>query len=149
MAIAKPITVKFKALRPDVCVPAKATDDAACYDLVLPEDIVLPPQQVTKVGLGFAMELPKGYHAKLFLRSSTGKNTRLRLGNGTGIIDADYRGEVCALIDNISGFFARAFKGDRLVQMMIDKNIAVSFVPSTEELEETKRGAGGFGSTGK
>lgn len=148
MAIAKPITVKFKALRPDVCVPAKATDDAACYDLVLPDDIVLPPQQVTKVGLGFAMELPKGYHAKLFLRSSTGKNTRLRLGNGTGIIDADYRGEVCALIDNISGLFARAFKGDRLVQMMIDKNVAVSFVP-TEELEETKRGAGGFGSTGK
>ena len=148
MVIAKPITVKFKALRPDVCVPTKATDDAACYDLVLPDDIVLPPQQVTKVGLGFAMELPKGYHAKLFLRSSTGKNTRLRLGNGTGIIDADYRGEVCALIDNISGFFARAFKGDRLVQMMIDKNIAVSFVP-TEELEETKRGAGGFGSTGK
>lgn len=148
MAIAKPITVKFKALRPDVCVPTKATDDAACYDLVLPDDIVLPPQQVTKVGLGFAMELPKGYHAKLFLRSSTGKNTRLRLGNGTGIIDADYRGEVCALIDNISGLFARAFKGDRLVQMMIDKNIAVSFVP-TEELEETKRGAGGFGSTGK
>lgn len=148
MAIAKPITVKFKALRPDVCVPAKATDDAACYDLVLPDDIILPPQQVTKVGLGFAMELPKGYHAKLFLRSSTGKNTRLRLGNGTGIIDADYRGEVCALIDNISGLFARAFKGDRLVQMMIDKNITVSFVP-TEELEETKRGAGGFGSTGK
>ena len=148
MAIAKPITVKFKALRPDVCVPTKATDDAACYDLVLPDDIVLPPQQVTKVGLGFAMELPKGYHAKLFLRSSTGKNTRLRLGNGTGIIDADYRGEVCALIDNISGLFARAFKGDRLVQMTIDKNIAVSFVP-TKELEETKRGAGGFGSTGK
>lgn len=148
MAIAKPITVKFKALRPDVCVPAKATDDAACYDLVLPDDIILPPQQVTKVGLGFAMELPKGYHAKLFLRSSTGKNTRLRLGNGTGIIDADYRGEVCALIDNISGLFARAFKGDRLVQMMIDKNITVSFVP-TEELEETERGAGGFGSTGK
>lgn len=148
MVIAKPITVKFKALRSDVCVPEKATDDAACYDLVLPEDIVLPPQQVTKVGLGFAMELPKGYHAKLFLRSSTGKNTRLRLGNGTGIIDADYRGEVCALIDNTSGLFARAFKGDRLVQMMIDKNIAVSFVP-TEDLEETKRGAGGFGSTGK
>lgn len=148
MAIAKPITVKFKALRPDVCVPTKATDDAACYDLVLPDDIVLPPQQVTKVGLGFAMELPKGYHAKLFLRSSTGKNTRLRLGNGTGIIDADYRGEVCALIDNTSGLFARAFKGDRLVQMMIDKNIAVSFCV-TEELEETKRGAGGFGSTGK
>lgn len=148
MATVKPV-IKFKPLRPDVCVPAKATDDAACYDLVLPDDIVLPPQQVTKVGLGFAMELPKGYHAKLFLRSSTGKNTRLRLGNGTGIIDADYRGEVCALIDNISGFFARAFKGDRLVQMMIDKNIAVSFVPTTEELEETKRGAGGFGSTGK
>ena len=148
MATVKPITVKFKALRPDVCVPAKATDDAACYDLVLPEDIVLPPQQVTKVGLGFAMELPKGYHAKLFLRSSTGKNTRLRLGNGTGIIDADYRGEVCALIDNISGLFARAFKGERLVQMMIDKNIAVSFVPQ-EKLEESKRGAGGFGSTGK
>ena len=148
MATVKPITVKFKPLRPDVCVPEKATDDAACYDLVLPDDIVLPPQQVTKVGLGFAMELPKGYHAKLFLRSSTGKNTRLRLGNGTGIIDADYRGEVCALIDNISGLFARAFKGDRLVQMMIDKNIAVSFC-ATEELEETKRGAGGFGSTGK
>lgn len=147
MATVKP-AIKFKPLRPDVCVPTKATDDAACYDLVLPEDIVLPPQQVTKVGLGFAMELPKGYHAKLFLRSSTGKNTRLRLGNGTGIIDADYRGEVCALIDNISGLFARAFKGDRLVQMLIDKNIAVSFVP-TEELEETKRGAGGFGSTGK
>lgn len=148
MATVKPITVKFKPLRPDVCVPEKATVDAACYDLVLPDDIVLPPQQVTKVGLGFAMELPKGYHAKLFLRSRIGKNTRLRLGNGTGIIDADYRGEVCALIDNISGFFARAFKGDRLVQMMIDKNVAVSFVP-TEELEETKRGAGGFGSTGK
>lgn len=147
MATVKPV-IKFKALRSDVCVPTKATVDAACYDLVLPDDIVLPPQQVTKVGLGFAMELPKGYHAKLFLRSSIGKNTRLRLGNGTGIIDADYRGEVCALIDNISGLFARAFKGDRLVQMMIDKNIAVSFVP-TEELEETKRGAGGFGSTGK
>lgn len=148
MTTVKPIIVKFKPLRPDVCVPEKATEGAACYDIVLPDDIVLPPQQVTKVGLGFAMELPKGYHAKLFLRSSTGKNTRLRLGNGTGIIDADYRGEVCALIDNTSGLFARAFKGDRLVQMMIDKNIAVNFV-STEELEETKRGAGGFGSTGK
>lgn len=147
MATVKPI-IKFKALRPDVCVPAKATDDAACYDLVLPDDILVPPQQVLKVGLGFALELPKGYHAKLFLRSSTGKNTRLRLANGTGIIDADYRGEVCALIDNISGVFARAFKGERLVQMLIEKNITVSFTP-VEELEETKRGAGGFGSTGK
>lgn len=147
MATAKPI-VKFKALRPDVAVPIKATDGAACYDLVLPDDILVPPHDCLQVGLGFALELPKGYHVEIYLRSSTGKNTRLRLANGTGIVDSDFRGEVSLLVDNISGVFARAFKGQRIAQMMLVKNIEANIV-AAEELSETERGEGGFGSTGK
>lgn len=147
MATIKP-TIKFKALNPDVSLPTKATQGSACYDLVLPSDILVPPHDCLKVGLGFALEIPKGYHIEIYLRSSTGKNTRLRLANGTGIVDSDFRGEVCILVDNISGVFARAFKGDRIAQMMIVKNVEVKF-EIADTLEETERGEGGFGSTGK
>ncbi|PWM76715.1 MAG: dUTP diphosphatase [Phascolarctobacterium sp.] len=148
MPTPKATICKIKLLRPNAAVPEKTTDGAACYDLVLPDDILIPPYQALKVGLGFAIEVPKGYHAKIFLRSSTGKDTRLRLANGTGIVDSDYRGEVCLLVDNTSGYFARAFAGERIAQMMIEKNVPVTFVP-TDELSETERNDGGFGSTGK
>lgn len=148
MAAIKPLNINFKPLQANVQVPTLATEGAACYDLVLPSDILVPPHQTLKVGLGFALELPAGYHAKIYLRSSTGAKTRLRLANGTGIIDADYRGEVCLLVDNTSGVFARAFKGERIAQMLVDKNIPVNFVVTDGELKETKRGTKGFGSTG-
>ena len=147
----KPIQIKVKRLHPDAVLPIFKTEGAVGADLTLKEDLKVFPFQVSgahKVPLGFAMEIPKGYHAKIYLRSSTGLNTPLRLSNGTGIIDSDYRGEVCLLIENIRRGNVYMSKGERIAQIIIERNIPTAYV-EVEELSDSERGVGGFGSTGK
>lgn len=100
------------------------------------------------------MELPKGYHAEIYLRSSIGLNTKLRAPNSVGIIDSDYRGEVCAILESTSvgpimgGITPiKVENGQRIAQMIIKKDEDVEFL-QVDELSETERGEGGFGSTG-
>ena len=99
------------------------------------------------VPLGFAMEIPDGYHAKVLPRSSTGLKTPVRMANSCGIIDSDYRGEVMMIAEAVREDW-HITAGDRVAQMLIEKNEPVVLVES-DELSDTVRGSGGFGSTGK
>lgn len=147
-----PVKVKIKKLHEDAVLPQQMTEGAAAFDLTVMEDIFVPNvrayDKAMVIPLGFAMEIPKGYHAKIVLRSSIGMNTKLRLSNQVGIIDNDYRGEVKLLIENLGAERARIAKGTRIAQMIIEKNLDVVF-EATEKLSDTKRGEGGFGSTNK
>lgn len=147
----KALKVLVKCINPNAVIPSYKTDGAACFDLMTQEDIYLrtlnASDKAMMVHTGLAFEIPKGYHMKIFLRSSTGLNTHLRLANGTGIIDADYRGEVMLLVENVSKYPVSIPKGTRIAQGMIEKNIPVVF-EEVKELSDTQRGQGGFGSTG-
>lgn len=149
--------VKIKVL-PGGRMPEKKTAGAAAWDCYARIDVPEAPKDEmwipkghrgAKVPLGFAMEIPEGYHAEIFLRSSTGAKTPFRVSNSAGIIDSDYRGEVCALIDNINWCMPEVVRdGDRIVQMLIVKDPDVELVEA-DELSKTDRGASSFGSTGK
>lgn len=146
------VILKVKKLVDNAVIPEAKTKDSVGLDLYVAEDMILYPAKVCdkayKVSTGIALEIPKGYHAKIFLRSSTGLKTPLRLANGTGIIDADYRGEVMLLVENISSDFAYISKGERLAQLILEKNTDFK-IQEVKELSDTERGTGGMGSTGK
>lgn len=146
------VVVKVKVLDPRAKLPEKKTEGAACFDIYCLDDVYLRTlnagDKATLVPTGLAFEIPEGYHMKIFLRSSIGLNTKLRLANQVGIIDSDYRGEVKLIVENPSRNPVRITKGTRIAQGIIEKNINVTF-SEVKELNETKRGQGGFGSTGK
>lgn len=99
------------------------------------------------IPLGFALELPEGYHAEIYPRSSVGLKTKIRVPNSIGIIDSDYRGEVNLICETKEGS-EWVSNGQRIAQMLIVKDSEVELKLS-DELSETERGEGGFGSTGK
>lgn len=144
--------IRVKRLHPNVIYPDKQTAGAACYDLICPETVHIHPHQgddrCYKIPTGLAFEIPPGYHLKVFLRSSIGLQTKLRLANGTGIIDSDYRGEVCLLLENIGKHVITINEGDRICQCLLEKNVSCVW-QAVDELSETDRGTGGLGSTGK
>lgn len=149
--------VKIKVLEGGK-MPTKGTEGAAAYDCYAKETVEVGYNPVL-IGLGFALELPEGYHAEIVPRSSVGLKTNLRQPNCVGIIDSDYRGEVKAMYElkpmlgvNRDAFYPSMgyviLKGDRIAQMIIKKNEDVELV-EVDELSDTERGVGGFGSTGK
>lgn len=144
----KALAIDIKILNPDAILPESKTEEAACYDLAVCGEHYLPHKQSTIIPLGYALGVPKGYHAEIYLRSSVGANSRLRLGNGVGVIDSDYTGEVCLIVDNTADYPCRLFHGERIAQLLIKKNEDVVF-KVVKELKATKRGSGGIGSTGK
>lgn len=146
------VVVKVKRLDERACLPERKTDGAACFDIRTIDDIYLKTinayDKATIVHTGLAFEIPEGYHMKVFLRSSVGLNTHLRLANQTAIIDSDYRGELKLLVENPAREPVNIKAGTRIAQVMIEKNIPTSF-SEVKELSETTRGNGGLGSTGK
>ena len=146
------VVVKVKRLDERAVLPERKTDGAACFDIRTLDDIYLrtlnASDKATIVHTGLAFEIPEGYHMKVFLRSSVGLNTHLRLANQTGIIDSDYRGELRLLVENPAREPVDIKAGTRIAQVMIEKNIPTSF-SEVKELGKTKRGKGGLGSTGK
>lgn len=155
MAI-KATTIKVKKLRPDAVMPVRTTEGAACFDLAIADTVNLLPipagNKPTIVGTGLAMEIPQGYHLKIHLRSGMAAKTKIRLANGTGIIDSDYRGEIGLILENIGTYTYQIEAGTRVAQCELCKNTPVKFeeVTATAEndLSKTERGTGGFGSTG-
>lgn len=146
------VIVKVKKLNELAQVPEKKSEEAACFDIHTIDDVYVrnlnADPKATIINTGLAFEIPEGYHMKVFLRSSIGLNTKLRLANQTAIIDSDYRGELKLLVENPSRQPVRIPKGERIAQCLIEKNIPVVF-EEVKELGETKRGKGGLGSTGK
>ena len=146
------VVVKVKRLDERAILPERKTEGAACFDIHTIDDIYLrtlnASDKATIVHTGLAFEIPKGYHMKVFLRSSIGLNTHLRLANQTAIIDSDYRGELKLLVENPAREPVSIKAGTRIAQVMIETNTPTSF-SEVKELGETKRGKGGLGSTGK
>ena len=137
--------VKIKKLHPNAVKPKYAKENDAGMDLVATEIISETPSQIT-YGMGLAIEIPDGMVGLIFPRSSI-RNTGLTLSNSVGVIDAGYRGELQATFNKngVKDEFYRV--GDRVCQIIIVPHPIIQIV-EVNELSESSRGIGGFGSTG-
>ena len=142
--------VKIKKLSPSAVIPTYAKDGDAGMDMVATKVISDNLDSVT-YGTDIAMEIPKGFVGLVFPRSSIRK-THLHLSNSVGVIDSGYRGEIQATFKKIQGVSNNALDnykvGDRICQIIIIPYPPIEF-EEVEELSNTERGEGGFGSTGK
>ena len=142
--------VKIKKLHPLAVIPTYAKSGDAGMDLIATSIISETPSQIT-YGLGIALEIPEGFVGLVFPRSSIRK-TRLQLSNSVGVIDSGYRGELQATFNKITTTIENQkndYKvGDRVCQIMIIPHPSIEF-DIVDELSDTERGEGGFGSTGK
>lgn len=130
--------------------PAYATPQSAGVDLKadIKEPIVLNPLQRTLVPTGLYIALPQGYEAQVRPRSGLALKHGITVLNSPGTIDADYRGQLQVILVNLSDTPFTIAPGERIAQMVIAKHEQVEW-EQVESLEQTSRGAGGFGSTGK
>lgn len=130
--------------------PAYATEQSAGVDLRanLTEPVVLQPLQRTLVPTGLYIALPKGYEAQVRPRSGLAAKHGITVLNSPGTIDADYRGELRVILVNLSGDAFEIVPGERIAQLVIARLEQVEWEP-VAELDDTARGEGGFGSTGK
>ena len=148
------LPIKIKYLSPllgkQVNTPSYATEGAAGMDLCacMEEAHVLHSGERFLVPLGFAVEIPTGYAGFIYGRSGLGIKNGVTLPNCVGVIDSDYRGEIKCAITNHSDEAYTILPGERICQMVIAPVVQAELVP-VDELEETDRGAGGFGSTGR
>lgn len=138
--------VKVKRLHPSAVIPAYATDGSGCFDITALE-CVGQKGNTAVYTTGLAFEVPQGKVLMIYSRSGHGFNRGIRLANCVGVIDSDYRGEVAVKLtrDNEGIWFPTA--GERIAQGLIQDAPRVQFI-EVEELSETARGTGGFGSTG-
>ncbi|MBR3884398.1 MAG: dUTP diphosphatase [Bacteroidaceae bacterium] len=130
-------------------LPSYATDMSAGMDLRanIEEPIVLQPMQRVLVPTGLFIALPDGYEAQVRPRSGLAIKKGITVLNSLGTIDADYRGEVCVILVNLSNEPFTITDGERIAQMVIARYEKIDWNP-VESLDETERGAGGFGHTG-
>jgi len=141
--------LKIKYLRGGAKKPAFATAGSAGLDLsaCIDEDIVLPPMGRRGIPTGIAVSVPAGYGGFVFARSGLASKYGITMSNGVGVIDSDYTGELILLMANLSNESFTVRNGDRIAQLII-MPVYQPEIAEVEEFEETKRGAGGFGSTG-
>lgn len=130
--------------------PSYATEQSAGMDLKanLKDPVVLQPLERTLVPTGLFIALPQGYEAQVRPRSGLAIKHGITVLNTPGTVDADYRGEVCVILVNLSQVPFEIVPGERIAQMVIARHEQVEW-EQVEVLNETGRGAGGFGSTGK
>jgi dUTP pyrophosphatase len=131
-------------------LPAYSTDASAGMDIraSIEEEIVLKPLQRVLVPTGLFLEIPAGYEAQIRPRSGLAIKNGITVLNSPGTIDADYRGEVCIILVNLSDENFVIKDGERICQMIIAKHEKAEWIP-VESLTGTNRGTGGFGHTGK
>jgi dUTP pyrophosphatase len=139
--------VKIKKLNPNAVIPTYAKEGDAGMDLVATQILSNTTFDIT-YGLGIALEIPEGFVGLVFPRSSIRKY-ELTLSNSVGVIDSGYRGELQATFKKTNGLDSLSYKvGDRVAQIMIIPHPTIEF-EEVNELNNTERGEGGFGSTGK
>ena len=130
-------------------MPTKSTVGSLGLDLKAKldaDETVLNPLETVKIKAGFSIAIPDGYHAKIVSRSGM-SSKGIVVTNAPGIIDSDYRGDICVLLTNIGKQPYKLENKARIAQMFFDKNINAEFAQVTS-LNQTERGSGGFGSTG-
>ena len=141
--------IKVKKLNESAILPTYGSASAAGADLYnLPgAEVVIPAHQNVMIHTGLAMEIPEGYAGFLFARSGIASKRGLAPANKVGVIDSDYRGEFMVALHNHSNVDATIAGGERIAQLCILPVLQAEFLVA-EELGETVRGEGGFGSTG-
>lgn len=143
--------VKIKKLHPDAVIPKYAKDGDSGFDFVALEETEIYPGETKLVKTGIAVEIPVGFELQVRPRSGTSLKTPLRVANAPGTVDSGYRGECCVIMTHIGAYDVNPFiikKGDRIAQGVICPVIRAEF-ELVEELSDSERGSGGFGSTGK
>lgn len=143
------MTVNIKKLNEKAVIPAYGSEYAAGADLYacLDEDLTVPPHETAVIPTGIALELPVGYAGLIYARSGLATKKGLAPANKVGVVDCDYRGEVKVALHNHSGVAQIVSAGERVAQLVITPYITANFC-EVDELSQTVRGAGGFGSTG-
>lgn len=162
------IGLKVKRLHPDASLPTYGSDGAACFDLIAIEvggvsnaerevlakfgaddrcDATAKPGNAMEFRTGLAVEIPPGWVMLIYSRSGHGFRSNTRLSNCVGVIDSDYRGEIKVKLTVDEGHGLQVRSGDRIAQAMLVPIERVAF-REVDELSDTARGTGGFGSTG-
>ena len=147
----KKLKVQFVKVHPKATLPSYATEGSAGMDLtnVLEKPLTLKPHERAKVPTGLIMVLPPGYEGQVRPRSGLSAKHGVTLTNCVGTIDSDYRGEICCLMINLGNEPYTIEPGERIAQLVIAPVTHVDAELIDKIPEETKRGSGGFGSTGK
>ncbi len=142
------MNVSIQKLHPDAILPQYGSADAAGADLCSIEEITIAPGETKLVHTGLAMAIPQGFGGFIFARSGLATKRGLAPANKVGVVDADYRGEVMVALYNQSGTEQTILKGERIAQMVF-LPCPQATLELCDSLEETERGNGGFGSTGR
>jgi len=139
----------IKLLRPKTKLPERKTGGSVGFDIsaCLDEDIIISPGETRMIGTGFAIALQPGYAAFIYARSGLGIKQGIIPANCVGVIDSDYRGEVIVGLKNTSVEPFTVKDGDRIAQMVVCK-CELPELSICDDLDDTQRGDGGFGSTG-
>lgn len=140
------MTIKILKLFPDTILPVYAHPGDAGLDLYVREEKILKPAEVYAVSLGFALELPDGYFARILDRSGLALNHGIHCL--AGVVDSGYRGEYKAIVINHGQTPYKIEKGDRIAQMLI-LPVVQAKIKEVKILSESQRGKGGFGASGK
>lgn len=146
--------MKIKKLHPDAILPTQGSAAAAGYDLYSVDTLCIEPGETRLIHTGFAIEIPNEFWGGIYARSGLATKKGLRPANCVGVIDSDYRGEIMVAIHNDSDSIQHIDAGDRIAQLVFHQQ--TSIIPNekgdlwemVEDLSETDRASGGFGSTG-
>lgn len=142
--------VKVKKLTETAKLPTRGSVFSAGFDLYADNnvDITIHPHETRKIGTGLALEIPDGYYGAIFARSGLATKEGLRPANCVGVCDSDYRGEYIVAVHNDSNEDRVIEPKERIAQLIIMQYPHITF-EEVDELSDTSRGEGGFGSTGK
>jgi dUTP pyrophosphatase len=144
----KPTTIKIQKLDPRAKMPEQAHDTDAGWDVFALEVVSVPPGRIVRVETGIAMALPPGWECQVRPRSGMAMRG-ITVVNSPGTIDAGYRGQVCVLLQNLTNMpWSSRVRGAKIAQLVFKRVPRVVLVEA-EDLDETDRGDGGFGSTGR
>lgn len=140
------VDVKVQKIHEDAIIPEYAHVTDAGADIYAIEDVAVKPHTTVLVKTGLKVAIPTGYEIQIRPRSGMSFKTSMRVANAPGTIDAGYRGEVCVIMENTGNLTYNIAKGDRVAQMVIMPVPMINWI-ETNELDDTDRGEGGFGST--
>ena len=148
--MSNPLTLRYVSMLDGVRAPryAHGSSEDSGMDLFAAEEVVLEPGSWRSVRTGIAIEIPEGYEGQVRPRSGLARRHGLTLLNSPGTIDPGYRGEVHVTLINFGPSAYRIRPGDRIAQLIIAAYVAVRW-SQAESLDESRRGSGGFGSTGR
>ena len=141
------ISIKIKKIKENAVIPKYAHEGDAGVDLYSTEDYLLKPGERILVSTGIQIAIPKCYEAQIRPKSGLALKEGLSIVNTPGTIDSPYRGEICIIAINLGQQDIKIEAGKKVAQMVFNKIEEAGF-EEVDELDDTKRGAGGFGSTG-